>query len=120
MLSYNFICFHMLSYALIHFHTLLYTFTRLLYACFMLNCCFLSSLEQQEVTLGLCLTGFTLRKPVKSSLMRLLLWLFSFFQPFLKSGIRNEIVKRDRRSNVHIKSGLSGYSMALSRATIPI
>ena len=57
MLSYAFLCFPMLSYAFIRFHMLLLCFYLLLH----------DSLEQEEEMLYLCLTGFYLRKPVKTT-----------------------------------------------------
>ena len=61
MLSYAFKRLHMISYTYICLHTLSYTFICFLYAfkCFYYAfLCFMSSLEQQEMMLALCITGF--------------------------------------------------------------
>ena len=55
-LSYAFLCF---SYAFLPFHTLLHAFT-----CFYML--YLDKVSEQQEKLPLCLTGFYLRKPVKS------------------------------------------------------
>ena len=61
-LSYALIRFDMLSYTFICFHTLLHAFT-----CFyLLLLDKLSEQQQQQEMLPLCLTGFYLRKPVKT------------------------------------------------------
>ena len=69
-----FIRFHMLSYAFIRFYMLLYAFICMLRSLNLLICCIMSSLEQQQEILHLCLTGFTLRKPVKKYYLECLLF----------------------------------------------
>ena len=65
-LTYAYIRLHMLTYAYIRFDLLSCTFICMLKSLNLLICCIMSSLEQQEEILHLCLTGFTLRKPVKT------------------------------------------------------